>query len=387
MKKIDNKYYQIIEHQAFSKEIGKNYFKELENFAQNNPLLLSYSKKGELKANQYVGIIQTKSGFVLEILPKIAKNNDYEKSKKVFLKMLKTLQNSSFKLSNEASLKSQKYPLLEIFIEMFLDELAILIKKGIKSNYLLKNKNQNFLKGKLKINDHIKKNISHKERFFVEYDEYLPNITENKLIKTTLKKLFKVSKNFKNQKRIREFLFVFNEIDEVFNPKVLFSKLIKNRNMNYYEKVLNLSKIFLLNESLIPYKGSNEVFAILFDMNRLFEDYVGNWFKKRYKNVKLQDKQYRLFENKKRFSLIPDIVIDNKVILDTKWKIINNENDISQSDLYQMFAYASKYQKVKRIYLIYPLIEDNPKFNYKMKICDKNKIIKVVYFDLTKDIK
>ena len=62
--KIDNKYYQIIEHQSFSKEIGENYFKELENFAQNNPLLLSYSKKGELKANQYVGIIQTKSGFV-----------------------------------------------------------------------------------------------------------------------------------------------------------------------------------------------------------------------------------------------------------------------------------------------------------------------------------
>jgi len=382
MKKITDKYYQIIEHQSFLKEIGEKYFKELENFAQNNPTLLSYSKKGELKANQYVGIIQTKSGFVLEILPKIAQNNDYEQSKRVFLKMLKTLQNSSFKLSNEATLKAQKYPLLEIFIEMFLDEVAILIKKGIKSNYILKNETQTFLKGKLKINEHIKKNISHKERFFVEYDEYLPNIVENKIIKTTLKKLYKLSKNFKNQKRIREFLFLFDEVDESCNFKNLFSKITKNRNMKYYEKVLNLSKIFLLNQSLIPYKGKNEVFAILFDMNRLFEDYVGSWFKKRYKNVKLQDKQHKLFENKKRFSLIPDIVIDNKVILDTKWKIINNENDISQSDLYQMFAYASKYQEVKRIYLIYPLIEDNPKFNYKMKICDKKKTIRVVYFDL-----
>ena len=120
-------------------------------------------------------------------------------------------------------------------------------------------------------------------------------------------------------------------------------------------------------------------------MNKLFESYIGYICKKRFSNVKLQEKKYRLFENKKKFSLIPDIVINNDIIIDTKWKIINNENDISQADLYQMFAYASKYQ-AKRVYLMYPLINDNPKFEYKIKLCNKDILLKVIYYKL-KDIK
>ena len=118
-----------------------------------------------------------------------------------------------------AHLKSSKMPLLEIFITMFLDEVAKLIQKRIKSDYITKEENLKFLKGKIKINEQIKQNYIHKERFFVEFQEFLSNRVENRLIKTTLEFLYKKSKTNKNQQRIREFLFVFDEIQKSHNIK------------------------------------------------------------------------------------------------------------------------------------------------------------------------
>lgn len=52
-----------------------------------------------------------------------------------------------------------------------------------------------------------------------------------------------------------------------------------------------------------------------------------------------------LVEEPKKFALQPDIVItkEDKIInADTKWKIIKEEKDISQSDMYQLFAYEKE---------------------------------------------
>jgi len=376
-KKMSNNYFETKEHSEITKDIGSKYFKELEEFAQNNPNLLTYAKKGVLKTTQYVGIIQTKSGFVLEILPKIG-------GKEILIKMLKTLKDSNFKLSNETNLKSQKnFPLLEIFIEMYLDEVEKVIKKGIKSNYILKTENQNFLKGKLKINEHIKKNYIHKERFFVEYDEYLPDIVENQIIKTTLKKLSKLSHNFKNQKRIREFLFVFDGIREIYNPKNSFSRIIKNRMMNYYEKVLGFSKVFLLQETLIPYKGKNEVFALLFDMNVLFENYVESLLKNsKIKNLQTKfSREYLLSEN--TIGLEPDYMfkLNNELIIaDAKYKIL--EKKLKREDVFQVYSYMN-YFGCDKAYIFAPKSSNEKNKTYTIE--KTNKTITLFYVDIKKD--
>jgi len=369
----------IIEYEEITPSLGKA-FKELEEFAKQNPNILSFTKNGNLKAQNYVGIIQTKSGFVLEILPKISEKNDITKSKQILIKMLKTLKNTPFKNYQKANLKIDKLPLLEIFIKMFLYEVGNLIKKGIKSDYISLENNKSFLKGKLKISKHITKNIAHKERFFIEYDEYIQNRIENQIIKTTLLFLQKKSKKF--QRQIREYLFVFDEIDKITDIKTAFNKINLSRDMKYYDNILLWSRVFLLNNSFSPYKGKNEVFALLFDMNRLFEDYVAFYFKKYYKNVKLQHNKYYLLSqnNTNFFKLKPDIyLIDKNIILDTKWKIINDIKDISQSDLYQMFAYAMRYN-CDEVYLIYPKINDIKTDSFDFIEMDKK--LHIRFFDL-----
>lgn len=396
------KEFEFLQYKDEKKEnhIKEDSFLVIEKFVLENEQTAQYLKitikKGfgkVLQAQNYVGLIQTKDGTTIEILPKI-RNIDDEKSKEILLKMLKTLKNSPFKNMSIANLKSKKMPLLEIFISMFLEELAKLVRKGIKSDYLQKEENLKFLKGKLKIKEQIKQNYIHKERFFVEFDEFLSNRVENRLIKSTLKYLYKKSKLNINQQKIREFLFVFDEIEESKNIKTDFEKVKPNRAMRDYEQVLLWSKTFLLENSFSPYKGENIAFALLFDMNLLFENYVYNYLKKsgKFEEIKAQDKTHHLAYEKNigKFRLKPDIVINKgEIIADTKWKLLSFEKSnsgISQADMYQLYAYGTKYETCKNLYLIYPYDGVNLENSYKyFKDEDRSLQVDVLFFDLEKD--
>ena len=374
----------------YERIIGKKDFGDIENFIlknsdENAPFLRIASGVGGkfVQARNYVGVLQTKSGLTIEILPKIANKNDTERSKAVFIKMLKTLKNFPFKSSNLASLKTQNLPLLEIFISMFLCELEALVKKGIKSDYVALEENLNFLKGKLNINEQIKRNSIHKERFYVGYSKFLSDIKINQIIKTTLKFLYKKSNSSKNQQKIRELLFIFDEVSECEDYKNFFAKLVINRQVKHYEQTLLWCKIFLLNNSFTPHKGDDIALALLFDMNALFESYVGNFIKKSFPGTILQHSEKHLVEEPKSFKLRPDIFLESKFIADTKWKIIKSKDDISQADLYQLYAYGKKHE-CDKLYLIYPKIEDIKqefmKFGY-----DDEMWLEILYFDLEKD--
>ena len=372
-------------------------FEALEKFVLENEETAQYlkitTKKGfgkVLQAQNYVGVIQTKDGTTIEILPKI-KNATIEKSKEILIKMLKTLKNSPFKNLSVANLKSSKIPLFEIFISMFLEELTVLVRNGIKSDYISKEENLKFLKGKLKISEQIKYNTIHKERFFVQYEEFISNRVENRLIKTTLQFLYNKSKLNKNQQRIREFLFVFDEIEISHNIKTDFSKIKLNRQMKDYEQVLLWCKTFLFENSFSPYKGNDIAFALLFDMNLLFESFVYSYLKKssNFQDIKSQDRTHHLaYENGiGRFRLKPDIVINGgKIIADTKWKILSEDkayNGVLQDDMYQLYAYGTKYDNCEKIYLIYPFDELIIKNSYNYF---KNKELKldILFFDVYK---
>ncbi len=388
--------YQILH----TKEGRENYisaknFEAIENFVLSNEQAIPYlkvtTKKGYgkvLQAQNYVGVLQTKDGTTIEILPKI-REVDTMTSKEILVRMLQTLKKSPFKHFNMGHLKSTNMPLLEIFITMFLDELSELIKKGIKSDYITKEENLAYLKGKLQIKEQIAKNYIHKERFYVAHDEYVSDRVENRLIKSVLHYVYKQSKSNSNKKRIREYLFVFDDVGVSHSIKSDFSKIKLGRQMKDYEQILVWVKTFLLERSYSPHKGSDLAFALLFDMNVLFESYVGHHLKKRGYNVSLQDKQHHLAFSQKKdiYALRPDIVLDKgRVVADTKWKLLSEEKirqGISGSDLYQMYAYGKKYTNCKELYLIYPKDKEVMSQAYDYYKDDLKCLpLKILFFDL-----
>lgn len=237
-----------------------------------------------VKVNNYVGLIQLKSGYKIEILPKIdfIDDKDKNKTKKIFLKMLRSLKDFLGKNFKNADLKISKMNLYEIFISMYLNDVRALVKNGLKSTYVVKEDNIKFYKGKLQVSQHIKMNLAHKEKFYMTYDEFLIDRAENKLVKATLLKLQKLTSSSQNSKEIRQLLTAFELVDASTNYEKDFSKVSIDRNTKDYTNLIKWSKVFLFNKSFTSFSGPASARAILFPMEKIFESYVAEQVRKNF---------------------------------------------------------------------------------------------------------
>lgn len=336
-----------------------------------------------------------KDGTSIEILPKIySKETITEgKVKQLLVDMLKTLNDAPFKSFQNANINIEKLPIFEIFIRIFVDEVFRIVKRGLKSDYKTIQSNENIYKGKMIFTGQIKHNYAHKERCYVEYDEFNTNCAENRILKATLSCLYKKTVFQKNKTDIKTLLNAFNEVDESQNYKSDFDIIIPDRKTTDYQTALLWSKVFLMGKSFTSFAGSEVAFALLFPMETLFESFVAVQLKKALGETKyvlsVQDKIHHLFDEPKKFLLQPDIVIRHKelqkiFVMDTKWKILSDRNanyGISQADMYQMYAYQKKYRS-ENVTLLYPLTEkvDNSR-NIEFRAYDGT-LIKVRFVDL-----
>ncbi len=365
-----------------------NMFMELKEFMYSETLdvdenddskyffrLTQKNKKDAIKASNYVGVVQLKSGCQIQILPKISFENDdkdYFITKNVFLKMLNSLKDFNCKHLYNASLDISRLNIFEIFIRLFVMHVEELVSKGLKSSYVAIEDNIPYYKGKLLVSPHIRYNLTHAERFYVCYDEYNVNRPENRLLKAALLFLQRISTDLVNKKRIRQSLMHFELVEPSVNYEADFNKVVIDRTTQFYEYPLRLAKIFLHGKSFTSFAGNSKAISLLFPMEKLFEAYIAkmarNFFQECTVTVQEENKIHSLFnrqddnvEEKKIFGLQPDVVLEWEnctIIVDTKWKrLINNPKinyGISQADMYQMYAYSKEY-KTKHVCVIYPL--------------------------------
>ena len=233
------------------------------------------------------------------------------------------------------------------------------------------------------------------------YDEFHINRPENRLIKTTLLKLNKITTNGRNQLLAKRLLAEFEMVGQSMNIDKDFSLVKKDRNSQAYQSLMIWSQIFLKNKSFSTFKGTKNVNALLFSMEKIFEAYVAKKLKIQFPewNVETQKKDKYLFDNPKSFRLKPDIYMSkdgSSIVLDTKWKKLNQDESknygISQVDMYQMYAYAYKYD-VENIILIYPKHNEiSFKNDYTTYVQKQNNVynlksivITVFLYDLLKD--
>lgn len=328
-----------------------------------------------LTFKNYVGLIQMKNNYQIQILPKIEfVNGENDETKKVFMKMLRCMKDFPSKVFANANLKIDRMNLYEVFINMYLQQVWALVKHGIKPSYIRQENNLNVYKGKLMVNEHIKANLAHKERFYVEFDEYLVNRPENRLIKSTLLKLLSISNSAENIKEIRQLLMSFELVEPSMNYDKDFAKVVIDRNTKDYDLLMKWSKVFLKDKSFTSFSGTENASALLFPMEKIFEAYVAQNMKKIFNRenwiVSAQDRGHYLFntlngDKHLKFALRPDLVVTRDdgsvIILDTKWKRLINDKGanfgISQSDMYQMYAYSKKYN-TSEIWLLYPVNAD-----------------------------
>jgi 5-methylcytosine-specific restriction enzyme subunit McrC len=134
-------------------------------------------------------------------------------------------------------------------------------------------------------------------------------------------------------------------------------KLHYDRRTERYRATIDLAWLMIRNLSPNLATGKNPVFALLFDMNQLFETTVYNLLAREISRsegaVKIKKKQTAVFW--KNCYLIPDIILEDdsqKIVIDTKWKIIGHGR-VSEDDLRQVFTYGL-YFGASQVTLLYP---------------------------------
>lgn len=379
-----NKLYTIKEYGGFTRNVAaEGYqslpattFDALENFILSNASgneteaveLMSLSARRNtgkiISARNYVGVIAMSDGVVIEILPKIAGNDISDAdTKNIFLRMLKSLREVTFKEFNVSQMKVGRMNLFEIFIKMFLDEVTSLTKQGLKSAYSTIEDNEKFFKGKLISSMNIQKNLVNRAQFYVRYDDFNINRPENRLIKTTIRYLHRMTADERNRQSAVRLLDFFDGVQCSENCDADFSQCTSDRSMSHYGKAIAWCRIFLKGNTFTAYAGSEVAIALLFPMEKVFESYIAQLLRKQLPpdlRMMTQDNRYCLFDQPSpKFALRPDIVLESgefTTILDTKWKVLSltaHNLGISQADMYQMYAYGKKYD-ADRVILIYP---------------------------------
>ena len=328
-------------------------------------------KDGDLAASNHVGVVTTRRGTVVEILPKIdlgseSETDANETTRRLFLRMLRCWRRLGETLPDSAIRAMRRFPMLEVFVHRFLNDLAALARGGLARRYVPVEENLPCLRGRILFREHVHENLVNQARFRVTYDELSVNRPANRLIHSTLIKPTPRVSSSQNRQSLRELLAVFSDVPRSADFLDDWRKHHIDRSMHQYGPVMSWVRLFLFNQGLATFSGVHANLSLLFPMEQVFEDFVSHGFR-RYQTdfaVIRQGPQRTMTSigNRNAFMMKPDLSLrdGNRIafVLDAKWKHIDAlgrdpKHGIDQDDLYQLYAYAKAYE-CNLVALVYP---------------------------------
>ena len=343
--KQHRKHITVFEHESLRIDRGEQRITEIQlkslqaYFGESGVPYFSLIHKG-VRFNEFVGVIQV-GELVIEVLPKadtaFAGDNEKKQWRDILIDMLFAVGIFDIHAPSSSSLKLKSNSILDLYFEIFINEIESLLHRGLIKQYRKKEGNVTALKGSLHFPKHIQQNLTHQERFYVRHTTY---DVEHKL-------------HFIFYKTI----CLLRQINTNVN---LHSRIVFSRKTESYKKAIEISKLLLLQYHPDVSRGRNNVLALMFDMNKLWEQFVYVSLRQHKKeNTTITGQTSKFFwkpQSGYRVKMRPDIVVNKDrtdcVVLDTKWKNLNGYNP-SPDDLRQMYVYH-EYYGANKVALIYP---------------------------------
>lgn len=320
----------------------------------------------ELCARQVVGVLTT-ADAELEILPKIDTLEE-EGVRDVLIHMLAKAWDLPVSDGEAALFSRQEMTLLEVLIRLFCERLFQAVHRGLSRRYLDQEEDLPSLRGRLDIQRQFSANIVTPNRLACRFSELSADIALNQVLKATVVELAKISRSMRNRRLLLELELAFADITRLPPDRLPWDRVHLDRTDTRYRDLFHLARALMERRWQTTTTGKLSGTALMFEMNTLFEAYVGRHVRAvgrtSGRSVSLQGpRQFVLRDenNALRFATKPDIVVNGPCgvqILDTKWKRlvsadVDTKRGVSQADVYQMLAYSQVY-KAKRLTLLYP---------------------------------
>ncbi len=325
---------------------------------------------------QWVGVIHI-PGLCIEILPKVTPRHN-------LLYMLMVSGELPFRERDLAHQATIDAPLLESLIAIFADRLFAELSLGQQHNYVLRQDNLPYIKGKLQIGRHLACNLARPDRFFVEYDEFCADTALNRIFKAACRRVVDLTTNMTTRERITDSLFLLGEVRDVIPRTADFERIIINRQNERFADLFRFARLVLEDHAPANYAGDQKTFSLLFDMNAVFETFIAQFLRHDVLKGPLSD--CRLYAQARNhlqhlvyrppptlpsnyrprqhgtnvLALKADLLIErgpHRLVIDTKWKRLSAQKGgrrgVSRNDLLQLFAYAHNYGARHNV-LLYP---------------------------------
>lgn len=324
-----------------------------------------------LRARGIVGVLAAE-GCSLEILPKIdtadGGTENVANTRRRLVHMLALAIDIKIDAGQVTALDWQNESLLEILIRLFSEKLVDAVRQGMPRRYVGHEDELPALRGRLDITRQFTHFAANPSRLACRYDTLSPDIALNRIMKAAVTRLMRIARSVANQHRLRELSFAFADITATPVAALRWDDVVSDRTNARWRELLSMAKLLLGDRFQTTSAGDGSGFSLLFEMNTLFEEYIGRMVVRALTgsnlNVVRQGGKMYCLESATGglFQTRPDILVKDgsKVVqvIDTKWKrlgaqVEDRKRGVAQADVYQMMAYGRLYD-CPRLTLLYP---------------------------------
>ena len=317
-----------------------------------------------VRFRSYVGVIQS-GNLTIEILPKVddvddASGADLRKWRNVLLHMLRESGMLRLDSLSNALLREKENSLLDVYLDLFLTEVEALLHRGLVKRYRHTEGQQMALRGAIQFGTHLARNLVHQERFYTRHQTYDHQHLHNRLIRQALLLLPRLTNSPSLRGRTARALLQWSESPPLKVTAATFAKLTFDRKTEAYRPAMVIARLLLLNHRPDLRGGSNDLVALVFNMNTLWEQWVLKTLQRLYTPlgwtvIKPGYTTLWKADDDTVSEMQPDILLTipqvGNIVLDAKWKRPKGQPD--GGDLRQLFAYAHHYDAAHTM-LLYP---------------------------------
>ena len=258
--------------------------------------------------------------------------------------------------------------------------------RGLRHGYRMEEAALYTVRGRIRFEDQMQRRLNRPLPVEVRYDEFTDDILDNRLVKTAIYQLRAMRlRSSEARRRLGRIAGLLDNVTLAAFPKNDVPEIPFNRLNEHYRHLVGLSRLILRHSAFEARRGTVRANGILFDMNRLFQEFVCQALRESLNLTEgvLGEHTIGSLDTEGRVMLRPDLVWRDRgnvrFVGDLKYKnLVSRNNEPPNADLYQLFAYTTAADLAEGM-LIYAKGEAEP---LEYVIRHAGKTLEVVALDL-----
>lgn|GEM_PF-1385162 len=245
----------------------------------------------------------------------------------------------------------------DILVRFVFLELEKILQRGLYTGY--KNYDDNLLcvRGKILFKEHLIVNHNINDKMYCSFSEVSSDITENRIIKYTL---FYLSHCYFLEDTIdAQLIRYYKRLGEVNLVSITtdYFKSIEYTPLNqHYKPILTLCELLLRDSALDEEIGQKTSISFLINMNKLFEEFVGNLLEKRLYEYQIELQKTEHPEKSGEGLIIKlDIMISSNgmplFIIDTKYQEMSGRPEASHLEQLSLYSNTTHIKNCALVYV------------------------------------